>query len=514
MVVAIARAKHLITHVADDGEPEVIDRGAIAYEAGVLKDIGTFEGLLALYPEAKILGSENDILFPGFVNGHHHVGLTPVQLGVPDLPLELWLAARMTSRSVDLYLDTLYSAFEMIASGVTTVQHLRNTFPGEDEDIISSSQEVLRAYTKVGMRASFSVNVRDQHALGYFEDEQLLRRLPEAFRGRVARALDASRVTAAEGIDVLLDLRQRYAHTGLLEFQLMPANLHWCSDSALRSLAEFSQAENVPIHLHLTETVYQDEYAHRRAGHSGVEHVTALGLVSPLLTLGHGVWFSSRDSQIVAERGASICHNCSSNLRISSGIAPLNEWRRQGINIALGMDEAGINDDRDMLQEMRLALYLHRPPGLETPAGPSPGEVFRMATENGARTTPFANKVGVLKPGYFADFVLADSRNMRFPYVRESLGPCELLVQRLRSSDIHTVVVNGETIYSHGEFLNVDRESILSEIATQASEEMSEPDSSRRSMGLEVLQHVRPLYAGYLTGDRLANLRASRRRPQ
>jgi hypothetical protein len=57
-------------------------------------------------------------MLPGFVNGHHHIGLTPVQLGSPDMPLELWFVTRMVMRNVNLYLDTLYSAFEMIASGV------------------------------------------------------------------------------------------------------------------------------------------------------------------------------------------------------------------------------------------------------------------------------------------------------------------------------------------------------------------------------------------------------------
>ena len=57
-------------------------------------------------------------------NGHHHAGLTPVQLGSPDMPLKLWFVTRMVIRNLNLYLDTLYSAFEMIACGVTTVQHI------------------------------------------------------------------------------------------------------------------------------------------------------------------------------------------------------------------------------------------------------------------------------------------------------------------------------------------------------------------------------------------------------
>ncbi|WP_163980883.1 amidohydrolase family protein, partial [Raoultella ornithinolytica] len=73
---------------------------------------------------------------------------------------------------------------------------------------------------------------------------------------------------------------------------------------------------------------------------------------------------SEGDIDKVAETGVCICHNCSSNFRLRSGIAPLNRFEAKGINTAIGMDEAGINDDRDMLQEMRLVLRAHRVPGM------------------------------------------------------------------------------------------------------------------------------------------------------
>jgi 5-methylthioadenosine/S-adenosylhomocysteine deaminase len=511
-MTSLARAGQVITHVDDDGHALIIENGAIAFEDGVITAVGDYLALRADHPDADVVGSDSDVLFPGFINSHHHVGLTPTQLGVPDLPLELWIAARMTSRSVDLYLDTMFSAIDMIGSGVTTVQHLRNTFAGDGEDIVTSSEEALRAYTDIGMRASFSVNIRDQHVLGYFEDEQLLARLPDSARGAVGAAMVNARVSATEGIAVLRRLRDRHADSSLLQFQLMPANLHWCSDETLLELSEFSAAEGVPIHLHLAETIYQDEYAHKRGAHSGVEHVAALRMVNPLLTLGHGVWFSERDARLLADGGASICLNSSSNLRLGSGIAPLKGWLSVGLNVALGVDEAGINDDRDMLQEMRLALYLHRTPGLDPDGWPSSSQVFRMATDNGARTTPFSTKVGALLPGRFADFVLADGRNMNFPAVAEALDAVALLVQRLRRSDIHTVFVNGRAVLADSRFVTVDRDQVMQAIADQAARTLSAADSAQRDMGFEVLGHLRSLYTDYLTEDRIHRLMAASER--
>jgi 5-methylthioadenosine/S-adenosylhomocysteine deaminase len=70
-------------------------------------------------------------------------------------------------------------------------------------------------------------------------------------------------------------------------------------------------------------------------------------------------------------------------------MAPLNPFEKRGINTAIALDEAGINDDRDMLQEMRLVLRAHRVPGMDDENVPSTGQVLRMATVGGAATTPY-----------------------------------------------------------------------------------------------------------------------------
>src|SRR5713101_7489023 len=98
------------------------------------------------YQPDEVLGSDEHIVMPGFVNSHHHVGLTPFQLGSPDYPLELWFASRMAARNVDPYLDTLYSAFEMLESGITTVQHLHGSRVAPASRVVAIPEQVLKAY--------------------------------------------------------------------------------------------------------------------------------------------------------------------------------------------------------------------------------------------------------------------------------------------------------------------------------------------------------------------------------
>src|SRR5439155_21236164 len=110
-------------------------------------------------------------------------------------------------------------------------------------------------------------------------------------------------------------------------------------------------------------------------------------------------WLNEDDIQRVLDTGTMICHNASSNLRLRSGVAPLNHWMAAGVIVALGLDEAGINDDRDMLQEMRLVLRLHRVPGMDDVV-PTSAQVFRVVTENGAMTSGVVYLYGYLVPGY------------------------------------------------------------------------------------------------------------------
>src|ERR1700732_2902613 len=155
MPASLIRRRAMITHAPDRHRWNEVTGGAVLQEDGVIAAIGTYEELSRKHPELPVIGSGNEIMLPGFVNGHHHVGLTPVQLGSPDMPLELWFITRMVTRNLNLYLDTLYSAFEMIGSGITTVQHIHGWMPGTLNEVQAKSEDVIRAYEDIGMRVSY-----------------------------------------------------------------------------------------------------------------------------------------------------------------------------------------------------------------------------------------------------------------------------------------------------------------------------------------------------------------------
>ena len=84
---------------------------------------GRYEDLISRYHPEEVIGSSRQAVIPGMIHAHHHVGLTPFQLGSLDMPLETWIIARRALQEIDPYLDTLWCAIQMAESGITTVQH-------------------------------------------------------------------------------------------------------------------------------------------------------------------------------------------------------------------------------------------------------------------------------------------------------------------------------------------------------------------------------------------------------
>lgn len=501
--VALIRGKHVVCGVDDDGRSSVISDGAVAHADGWIVAVGDFGALREKYPAADVIGSGDEVVVPGFVNAHHHVGLTPLQLGSLDYPLEIWMVTRMGARAVDPYLDTLYSAFELIRSGVTTVQHIEGRLFGPQENWRDGIRAVLRAYRDVGMRVSFCFNMRDQNRLVYEDDQAFLQRLPADTRAELGELFAGQTAPIEQQLEWFFD--DLLEETGRnqseeVRVQLAPANLHWCSDAALIAIGDRARSTGVPLHMHLLETVYQRAYATRRTGGSAVAHLESLGLLSPALTLGHGVWLSEQDVDTIAASGVSICHNPSSNLRLHSGIAPVNAFLEKGVPVAIGIDEAGINDDRDMLLEARLALALHRTPGIGA-AAPSAEDVLRMATEHGARTTGFAETIGRLDAGCRADVTLIDWNQVAYPYLDEEIGVVDAVIRRAKPSMVRSVVVGGNLIFDDGRFTRVDEAAVLDELEEQLSTPLPESARRRRLLSAEVLPHAKDVYAGWLDGS-------------
>jgi 5-methylthioadenosine/S-adenosylhomocysteine deaminase len=493
---SLVRGKLVLTGIDDNGQALLLRDAAVAHSGGIITAIGPFDEMKSLISEgAAVTGSEDSVVLPGFVNSHHHVGLTPLQLGSPDMDLEPWIVHRLRARHVDPYLDTLYSAFEMIQSGVTTVQHIDGMTFASARQWESRPGRVLQAYRDIGMRVSYSAGMFDQNRFVYEPDIRFLDRLGPDLRDRIRKLFGDEPLPFDQQLALGFDrLREEWegAGDGRIRIQLAPLGLQWCSDHLLSRLGTVAHKDGVNLHMHLLETVAQRRYAAVRCPEGVLQHLSALGLAGPLLTLGHGVWLGEDDLEVTASTDTRLCYNASSNLRLKSGIAPILPARDAGIVIGMGIDEAGINDDRDMLQELRLAMSLQRLPGGNVLRA---GEVLRMATEHGAATTSFGSTIGGLRVGAAADMVLFDWEDIRRPYLDRDAPLLDAVVRRARASRTRVVIVGGKVIFRNGEFINIDRDAVLGQLSAGLESEPSAEELQRREVADALLTHVTSYYA-------------------
>lgn len=229
-----------------DDRPLLHQDKALLVEDGKVVAIGPPDEIARRAPDATVLGGRGQVVIPGLVNAHHHVGMTPLQLGSPDHPLELWFASRLALRDVDLYLDTLYSAFEMVRSGVTTVQHLHSRAPGDADAVVEAGRRVMKAYADIGMRASYSMALRDQNRLVYEDDHAFAERVPEELRPWLLAYFARFTLPLADQVAVFDALRSAAAAHPRVAVQVAPANLHWLSDAALETAADLRPATTCP----------------------------------------------------------------------------------------------------------------------------------------------------------------------------------------------------------------------------------------------------------------------------
>lgn len=446
------------------GPSGVIQDGAVCVSGSDIVEVGRYNDLKKQYPTASVIGSRRFWVMPGFVNAHQHgKGLTNFQLGGIDEPFELSRMKGSPQAKAPPYLDTLYAALRMIEAGITATFHYNASRGANFYE--ADVRERLRAYNDAGLRVSFGLDIRNRNHVAY-GDAEFLAGLPEELREKARGRTTQSRTADPENYFRLaqqLDDQFKEAADGRIKLFLAPAGPQWCSEDLLRSIRQFARARGLGIQIHTAETKYQRGYFLRTYGKSAVAWLDGLEFLSPQVSLAHGVWLSERDIALVAQRGCAVVHNPSSNLRLKSGIAPVADFHAAGIPLAVGLDSSALNDDMDMLQEMRLCANLQRTPGVAAPSLPLE-DILVAATRGGSKILGWGLRCGTLEAGKAADVILLDAGRLREPYLAPQQSPIDALIYRGRSSDVDTVMIGGEILYRGKKHRKLDLRTVLKQL--------------------------------------------------
>jgi 5-methylthioadenosine/S-adenosylhomocysteine deaminase len=489
----LVRGRWIVTGA--EGADAILANGAVVVEGNEIRATGPWETLREQYPDAEVLGSDQYAVLPGLINAHHHSsGVTALQQGIPDGVLEPWLLTLAKRRRTDLYLSTVLSAARLLRTGVTTVVDVHSG-RGTADEFAGTIRHALSAYEESGIRVAFAAGMTEESHLVWGEDEAFLASLPGDARAAAEQRLPGEdHLSPADYFDVFDDLWREYENHPRLSLWFAPPGPQWCSDDFLVRIAEAAARYDTGIQTHLLESIYEKYHGPRAYGRPTLLHLQDLGILNPRVSFAHGVWLTEAELEVLAQSGASVSHNPSSNLRLRAGIAPLNAMLAAGVNVAVGMDGTTLNDDEDMFTEMRLALRLNRPPHLDDPA-PSPGRIFELATGGGARLLRAETRLGRLAPGFTADLVLVKLDRLSWPWVAPEADPLDLLLTRAQARDVDTVMVEGEVVLREGQPTRIDVAAAGQELAEQLAATPFPADAA--SMVETLLPHVEDHYRAW-----------------
>ena len=435
-------------------------------------DSGPRTAMQAAHAEAETHDMAGMLMVPGFINSHDHGrGYGTASRGIPDDTLEAWLPTLFAQPHIDPYLAAAYDGIQLVRSGVTLTAHSHNPLSWAISSLQAETAATLNGYGAAGIRVGFQVPITDQNRLVYDDAASFVATLPESVRAEIASATTPPPLSHDDYFALCADLFAAHHDetTHLVHIQPTPAGGQWCSDALIMRAVAFGQQHNTCVQMHMLETRYQAIYAQRKWGKTFIRHLDDIGALGPWLTLAHMVWADEADFELLAQRGVSIAHNPSSNLRLRSGIAPFVRMSRAGINVGIGLDGHGLDDDQDYLREMRLAWVLSNLRNQQDePGAPSitASQVLTAGTINGAKATMRTALLGTLAAGKLADVVLIDLDFAPFDLLDGGAmltAPAALLHLASRRHVQH-VMVGGNWVVQEGRCTQIDEQAITEEI--------------------------------------------------
>jgi cytosine/adenosine deaminase-related metal-dependent hydrolase len=420
----------------------------LRHDNGVITSID--QGALPTGPRSFVL--------PAFVNAHDHARPTASSFGALGMPLESWLLRSALGTPLDPYLAAA-SALARSARAGCAAMMVHYTRPSGTMPLVEEAKQIARAASDVGIRIAFAIAVRDQNPVVYGDAEPVLSHLSSDDRKTIEDLFVRAPMSPKAYIE-LTDAIAAAIAGPKIDVQLGPAGVQWCSGPLLEAVAGNSALTGRRIHMHLLETIYQRGWADQNFPDGIVRYLRDIGFLSDRLTLAHCIHARPDELEMIAASGARIVTNFSSNMHLRSGLAPIAAAHKCGCAVAVGVDGLALDEDDDVLREMRLVQMMHGGTGFRrtwTPAG-----FFALAVRNGRRATG-APGSGELTPGAPADFVTLDLDRLDHDRILP-VDPLDLLFARGNASLLKGVVVDGRTIVSEGRVTGVDLPAIEQEL--------------------------------------------------
>ncbi len=401
------------------------------------------------------------LAMPALVNAHDHGrAVRTSSIGASGKPLEAWLQYLALFPSVDPYLAAAVSLGNSALGGAGIVM-MHYTRAQGFTDLPTEVAEVARAARDVGVRVGFAVSMKDRNPIGYGPPEPLLDALPKDAREEIVSRFVRPPLAPKDYIKLVEDVAAA-ADGPTFNVQYGPNGVQWCSDALLEAVAEASSLSGRRVHMHLFETRYQRGYLDQLYGGDAVKFLDSIGLLSPRLTLAHCVWARPDELELLAARGVTISTNSSSNLKLRSGVAPVAKMLGCGCRVAMGIDGGALDDDDDMLRELRLTHLLHLGSGFTPKVNEN--DMLSVASKTGRLSVTNSAEGGIVEIGAPADLLLLDYDALDDDALRDDLDPVDIVFSRVTARHMSELIIAGRTVVRDGRVLGIDLEAARKEV--------------------------------------------------
>lgn len=372
---------------------------------------------------SKVIDGSNLIAMPGFVNTHSHLAMTFMRGYAEDVTLQDWLYRYIFPLEDHLtydmvYFGTLLAAIESIKTGTTTLA-----------DFYYHPQATLRALSEIGMRGNIGI----AYASKPFMDKVIIEEVERKFRE-----------LSGKDEKILISLAPHAPYT--------------VSQELLKYTKELQKKVGSVVQIHLHETEKEVIDYMKSYTRTPIEYLASIGFLNEFVVAAHCVWVSENDIKTLKKNGVWVSLNPESNMKLGSGLAPIDRFIDAGLKLAVGTDGVASNNNLSVLEAVRIVSLLAK--GISrNPRKLSVTDAFDILTVNGAKALGF-NDVGVLKEGFKADLILV---RKDLPEMVPMHSPHSNVIYSMYPDSVNTVIINGEIIMENRKILTVDEEVVKKE---------------------------------------------------
>ena len=417
----------------------VVKDASILIENGVIREISK-SPFRQKSTKGEKIDAKDSLVLPGLVNAHTHLPETLERGVCDDATLDDWLwnhiwvmESRMGKK--EAYAGAMLGCVEMIKCGTTSFI-----------DQFYYAEELFDAVNKSGLRALLCPSVFDNCV----ESKT------------IERAFERAKEVISE----------KQGKSRRINWGIGPHAPYTVEKDMLLRIAEFADERNLPVHIHLQESLWEMEKAKKEFGMSPIKYLEKIGFFSDKnhqnkrkILGAHCVFVDNEDMEIMRKNELSVLHNPRCNLKLANGIAPVSDMLEKGINVAIGTDGCASNNNLFILEDLLIATILQKYLKSDPRVMPIE-EAIELATINGARAIGLENEIGCIEEGKKADVIIVD---MKGAHANPKHNILSNLIYASSSHDVNTTIVDGKILMHERKLRELDEQKVI-DMARKASE--------------------------------------------